>query len=96
MQMAKSQNASEEQGRDNFLSDIKIHKPTAVKILQYWYRNVIVEQNEIKNPKTDMHIYEKLIYKDAMEALMKYQERGLHNWFSIREKCSWVPISHYT
>ena len=36
--MAKSQNASEEQGRDNLLSDIKIHKPTAIKILQYWYR----------------------------------------------------------
>lgn len=38
--MAKSQNASEEPGRGNFLSDIKIHKPVAVKILQYWYRNI--------------------------------------------------------
>ena len=49
--MAKSQNASKEQGRDNFLSDIKTHKRTAIKILRDWCRNIWL--NKIKNPKTD-------------------------------------------
>lgn len=56
--MAKSQNSSEEPGRDNFLSDTKIHKPVAVKILQYWYRNIWL--NGIKSRiQTQIHAYMK-------------------------------------
>ena len=32
----KSQSISEKQARDNFLLNIKIHKSTVIKIVQYW------------------------------------------------------------